>query len=99
MPLTDEASRDDNGAVCTRGWPYRSSMTTYRRDQWISSFEGQLSILRPHLTGRVLGAISATAWQAYGAKGLDPIQSAQDESAAIAQRLSPQRPAPGTRRS
>ena len=73
-------------------------MTTYRRDQWISSFEGQLSILRPHLTGRVLDAISATAWQTRGTKGLDPIQAAKDESAAIDQRLSPQRAAPGTRR-
>lgn len=68
-------------------------MTTYRRDQWISSFEGQLSLLRPHLTGRVLEAISASAWHARGTKGLDPTQAAKDESSAIDQRQSPQRPA------
>lgn len=63
-----------------------STMTTYRRDQWVSSFEGQMSILRPHLTGRMLGTISASAWQRHGTKGVDPIEAAKVESAAIDQR-------------
>ena len=33
----------------------------YNKDQWIESFEGRLQILRPHLTGRVLGSMSNTA--------------------------------------
>lgn len=64
-------------------------MTTYRRDQWIASFEGQLAILRPHLSGRMLEAISAGAWRAQGTKGVDPIQAARDESAAIERRQQP----------
>ena len=38
----------------------------YNKDQWISSFEDQLSILRPHLTDRVLGTMSLTAWHQHG---------------------------------
>lgn len=73
-------------------------MTTYRRDQWVSSFEGQMSILRPHLSGRMLAAISASAWQQRGLKGVDPIQSARDESAAIDQRQkAPPQPVPKAR--
>jgi hypothetical protein len=44
----------------------------YNKDQWIESFEGRLQILRPHLTGRVLGSISNTAWHSHGARGEDP---------------------------
>lgn len=74
----------------SRGAFLVSTMTTYRRDQWVTSFEGQMSILRPHLTGRMLGTISAAAWQQYGTKGVDPIQAAKDESAAIDGRQKPQ---------
>lgn len=65
-------------------------MTTYRRDQWVTSFEGKMSILRPHLTGRMLGTISASARQQHGTKGVEPIQAARDESAAIDRRQKPQ---------
>ena len=30
----------------------------YKKEQWIASFEDQLSILRPHLTGRPLASMS-----------------------------------------
>lgn len=71
-------------------------MTTYRRDQWISSFEGQLSILRPHLTARVLASMSLGAWRQHGTRGVDPIEAAREESAAIDRRLPA--PPPPTRR-
>mgnify|MGYP001164391336 FL=1 len=44
----------------------------YQKDQWISSFEDQLSILRPHLTLRVLGTMSLAAWHQHGDE--DPIK-------------------------
>lgn len=52
-------------------------MTTYNRQQWIESFEGQLSILRPHLTVRLLATMSVTAWHRHGVKDEDPINSAK----------------------
>lgn len=55
----------------------------YRKDQWSSSFEGQLSILRPHLTQRVLTTMSLSAWQQFGTKDMDPIQSARDWSQSL----------------
>jgi hypothetical protein len=58
-------------------------MASYNRDQWIESFEGQLAILRPHLSQRVLASISNTAWHARGSKGEEPIKAAQEESKAI----------------
>jgi hypothetical protein len=33
----------------------------YNRAQWIESFEGQMSILRPHMTGRLLATLSLSA--------------------------------------
>jgi hypothetical protein len=53
----------------------------YNKDQWIESFEGRLQILRPHLTGRVLGTISNAAWRSRGARGEDPIKAANAASA------------------
>jgi hypothetical protein len=52
----------------------------YNKDQWIESFEGQLSILRPHLTSRVLGTMSLSAWHQFGANDGDPIQVARELS-------------------
>lgn len=52
----------------------------YNKDQWRSSFEGQLSILRPHLSGRVLASFSLSAWHGRGAKGEDPVQAAKAKS-------------------
>ncbi len=54
----------------------------YKKDQWIESFQGQLSILRPHLTLRVLATMSLVAWHARGLKGEDPIKAAKEESKA-----------------
>jgi hypothetical protein len=50
-------------------------MSTYNKDQWMSSFEDQLSILRPHLTHRVLTTMALQAWHKHGAT--DPIQAAR----------------------
>jgi len=55
----------------------------YNKDQWISSFEDQLSILRPHLTDRVLGTMSLTAWHQHGRKDEDPIKAARDWSKSL----------------
>jgi hypothetical protein len=55
----------------------------YRKDQWTASFEGQLSILRPHLTQRVLTTMSLAAWQRFGLRDADPIQSARDWSTSL----------------
>ncbi len=52
----------------------------YRKDQWISSFEDQLSILRPHLSGRILATMSLSAWHEFGTKDADPIKAAKDVS-------------------
>ena len=64
-------------------------MTSYRKDQWTSSFEDQLSILRPHLTQRVLGAMGLAAWNAHGLKGEDPIEAARKVSAGLDQKPPP----------
>jgi hypothetical protein len=52
-------------------------VTTFNRQQWMDSFEGQLSILRPHLTPRVLTTMSLAAWHEFGANGEDPIKAAR----------------------
>lgn len=49
----------------------------YNEQQWIESFEGQLSLLKPHLTERVLATMSHMAWQQYGRKDEDPISAAK----------------------
>jgi hypothetical protein len=53
----------------------------YKREQWIESFEGQLAILRPHLTPRILGTISLQAWHQHGRSNAEPIQCAKDWAA------------------
>jgi hypothetical protein len=58
-------------------------MGTYNRQQWIESFEGQLSILRPHLTARLLDTLSLAAWHQFGTKGEDPIKAAKALSATL----------------
>jgi hypothetical protein len=57
--------------------------TTYNKRQWEESFEGQLSILRPHLTLRLLNSFSVAAWHKHGTKGEDPIKTAKAVSAAM----------------
>ena len=52
----------------------------FNRDQWIESFEGQLSILRPHLTPRVLDTMSLAAWHEVGRAEVDPIKAAKELS-------------------
>ena len=56
---------------------------TYNRDQWVDSFEGQLVILRPHLTGRVLATMSLAAWHKHGRSGEDPIKAAREWSKSL----------------
>ncbi len=48
----------------------------YNRDQWRDPFEGQLSLLRPHFTRRVLAAMSHVAWTEDGTKDKDPVKTA-----------------------
>jgi hypothetical protein len=55
----------------------------YNRDQWIESFEGQLSILRPHLTPRVLSTMSLAAWARHGRRDEDPVEAAKAWSVAM----------------
>ncbi len=57
----------------------------YNRDQWIESFEGQLCILRPHLTQRVLTTMSQTAWHEFGRLDEEPIETAKAWSALMDQ--------------
>lgn len=57
--------------------------TTYNKGQWIASFEGQMAIVRPHLTGRILAAMSVSAWHRHGTKNVDPIEAARDEAKAL----------------
>jgi hypothetical protein len=66
----------------------------YKKDQWITSFEGQLAILRPHLTGRPLYTMSNAAWQEHGTKDKDPIKAAREWSKSLDQ----QGPAVGQKR-
>ena len=58
----------------------------YNKDQWIASFEGQLSILRPHLTGRPLAAMSLSAWHQQGTKDVDPVEAARAWSSSMDQK-------------
>lgn len=55
----------------------------YNKDQWIASFEGQLAILRPHLTHRILTTMSLATWNAHGRKDEDPIEVARKLSAIL----------------
>jgi len=55
----------------------------YNKDQWTSSFEDQLSILRPHLTQRVLTTLSLAAWHGHGKKEEDPIDAARKVSRSL----------------
>jgi hypothetical protein len=59
----------------------------YNRDQWIQSFEGQLTILRPHLTDRVLATMSLAAWHQYGRNDNDPIKAAKEWSKSLDQKV------------
>ena len=52
----------------------------YNKEQWIASFEGQLSILRPHLTERVLATMSLAAWHRFGADDEEPVRVARELS-------------------
>jgi hypothetical protein len=52
----------------------------YNKQQWISSFEDKLTTLRPHLTLRMLGQFSLSAWFSHGADGIDPVTAAKEES-------------------
>lgn len=60
----------------------------YNKDQWVESFEGRMSILRPHLSPRLLGTMSLSAWHRHGTKGEDPIKAADAESKAMEERKS-----------
>jgi hypothetical protein len=55
----------------------------YNRNQWIESFEGQLALLRPHLTQRVLSTMSLAAWHAVGRTDVDPIKAAKELSKSL----------------
>lgn len=55
----------------------------YNKDQWISSFEDQLLILRPHLTPRLLGSMSLMAWNWHGRNDEDPIEAARAADKAL----------------
>lgn len=58
----------------------------YNKDQWISSFEGQLSILRPYLTRRPLASMGLSAWHQRGVKDEDPIEAAREWSKSLDQK-------------
>jgi hypothetical protein len=69
------------------GIPLRVETTSvFNRDQWIESFEGQLSILRPHLTPRVLETMSLAAWHEVGRAEVDPIEAARELSKLLDER-------------
>lgn len=55
----------------------------YSKDQWTESFVGQMNILRPHLTQRILTTMSLAAWHQHGRKDEDPIQAARDWSKSL----------------
>jgi len=55
----------------------------YNKDQWTSSFEDQMTILRPHLTSRVLATMSLAAWHRHGRKDEDPIKAAREWSKSL----------------
>jgi len=48
----------------------------YNKDQWIESFEDRLTILRPHLTLRVLVTMALSAWNQHGRADEDPVKAA-----------------------
>jgi hypothetical protein len=55
----------------------------YNKNQWISSFEDQMSLLRPHLTPRVLATMSLAAWHAHGTNDEEPIEAARQWSKSL----------------
>jgi hypothetical protein len=55
----------------------------YNKDQWISSFEDQLALLRPHLSASVLATMSLAAWHQHGSNGEDPIKAAKQWSKSL----------------
>lgn len=66
----------------------------YNKDQWIASFEGQLSILRPHLTNRVLATMSLQAWHRFGRDDQDPVHVARELSKLLDSQAPVAAPAP-----
>ena len=66
----------------------------YNKEQWIASFEGQLSLLRPHLTERVLATMSLAAWHRFGTDGEEPVRVARELSKLLDQQAGG---GPGTR--
>jgi hypothetical protein len=81
---TERPGSRKNASSGVRQGPSRAGAQTRwltRRTKWIESFEGRLQILRPHLTGRVLGTMSNAAWHSRGARGEDPIKAANAASA------------------
>lgn len=61
----------------------------YNKDQWTSSFEGQLAILRPHLTERILATMSLAAWHKHGRNDEDPIEAARAWSKSLGMQAPP----------
>lgn len=61
----------------------------YNKDQWIESFEGQLALLRPHLTARVLGTMSIAAWHQFGTEDEDPARVARELSKLLDRQAGP----------
>jgi len=61
----------------------------YNKAQWLSSFEDQLSLLRPHLTPRVLATMALAAWARHGQT--DPIAAAREVSRALDPPAAPER--------
>jgi hypothetical protein len=55
----------------------------YNKDQWSESFEGQLAILRPHLTPRILACMSLAAWHRHGRNDEDPVKTAKAWSTSL----------------
>lgn len=55
----------------------------YNKEQWVSSFEDQMTILRRHLTARVLATMSLAAWHQHGRKDEDPIKTAREWSRSL----------------
>jgi len=58
----------------------------YNKDQWRSSFEDQLSMLRPHLSTRMLETLSLSAWHRRGARDEDPVPAAKAVSKELDER-------------
>jgi hypothetical protein len=52
----------------------------YKKEQWIESFEGKLSFLRPHLTARILETMSLQAWHQFCGNSVDPVDVARELS-------------------